>query len=53
MQNLLYHSLQLTLGNHLIKLANFDPNDDQQAVKDTDLVGDATNAMLRNPTSNL
>ena len=30
----------------LIKLANFDPNDDQQAVKDTDLVGDATNAML-------
>ena len=30
----------------LIKLANFDPNDDEQAVKDTDLVGDATNAML-------
>ena len=30
----------------LIKLANFDPNDDQQAVKDTDLVGDASNAML-------
>ncbi|MDA9363964.1 gliding motility-associated C-terminal domain-containing protein [Flavobacteriaceae bacterium] len=30
----------------LIKLANFDPNNDQQAVKDTDLVGDATNAML-------
>jgi len=30
----------------LIKLANFDPNDDQQSVKDNDLVGDATNAML-------
>jgi gliding motility-associated-like protein len=30
----------------LIKLSNFDPNDDQQAVKDTDLVGDASNAML-------
>lgn len=30
----------------LIKLANFDPNDDQQSVKDNDLVGDATNTML-------
>ena len=30
----------------MIKQENFDPNDDQQAVSDTDLVGNATNAML-------
>ena len=32
--------------NSIIKQDNFDPNDDQQAVSDTDLVGDAVNAML-------
>ena len=30
----------------MIKQENFDPNDDQQAVSDTDLVGNATYAML-------
>ncbi|MGC6403571.1 MAG: FG-GAP-like repeat-containing protein, partial [Flavobacteriaceae bacterium] len=30
----------------MIKQENFDPNDDQQAVSDTDLVGNASNAML-------
>jgi sensor domain CHASE-containing protein len=32
--------------NSIIQQANFDPNDDQQAVADTDLVGNAVDAML-------
>ncbi|MFT4762259.1 MAG: hypothetical protein ACI9LN_004243, partial [Saprospiraceae bacterium] len=37
--------------NSIIQQANFDPNDDQQAVADTDLVGNAQFAMLESQNS--
>ncbi len=36
----------------MIKQENFDPNDDEQAVSDTDMVGNASHAMLETQKAN-
>ena len=52
--SLVYQSLGAYSSNDwkpLIKLANFDPNDDQQSVADTDFVGNATHAIMETQRS--